>query len=281
MVIRELLKKADRILSEKGIEDSYNESAILFAYAMNETKTYIFTHLDDDASDEVEVCFLEFIEKRSKYMPVAYIMNNAWFMSLEFYVNEFTLIPRPETEELVEEVISYLKDNSKNKIDMLDMCTGSGCIGIAVASYDERVQSTLSDISPECIKVSNINIEKNNLTNQVEAVKSDLFNSFTGLKFDVITINPPYIPTDDIKKLDEDVRIYEPISALVGGVDGLDFYRRIAAEAKSYLKTDGCIFMEIGINQSEAVSKILEQNGYSNIKIKNDISRIPRIISAF
>jgi len=281
MVIRELLKKADKILSKKGIGDSYNESAILFAYALNKTKTYIYTHMDDEADSYTELQFFEFIAKRSKNMPVAYIVNKAWFMSLEFYVNEATLIPRPETEGLVEEVLALIKDSPKEKVELLDMCTGSGCIGIAIAYYNKKIAATLSDISTECIEVSNRNIKKNNLADRVEVVKSDLYSAFSGRKFDIITVNPPYIPARDIQRLDDDVRLYEPLSALDGGTDGLDFYRRIAVETVNHLKNNGCLFMEIGIGQSEAVIEIFQKHGYSNIKIQNDISGIPRIITAY
>ena len=140
MVIRELLIKADKILSDNGIEDSYNESAILFAYTLNKSKTYIYTHMDENTGADTELKFLEFIKKRSKNMPVAYIINKAWFMSLELFVNETTLIPRPETEGLVEEVLRIIKESSKEKVELLDICTGSGCIGLAVAYYNKRVE---------------------------------------------------------------------------------------------------------------------------------------------
>ncbi len=236
--------------------------------------------MDDEADSDTETQFFEFIAKRSKNMPVAYIVNKAWFMSLELYVNEATLIPRPETEGLVEEVLTLIKDNPKEKVELLDMCTGSGCIGIAIAYYNNKVAATLSDISLECIEVSNRNIKKNDLEDRVEVIKSDLYSAFSDRKFDIITTNPPYIPAGDIQELDDDVRLYEPLSALDGGTDGLDFYRRIAVETKNHLKNNGCLLMEIGIDQSEAVIEIFQKHCYSNIKIKNDISGIPRIITA-
>ncbi|MCK5758867.1 MAG: peptide chain release factor N(5)-glutamine methyltransferase [Clostridiales bacterium] len=280
MVIREILKKADKILSDNGIEDSYNESTILFVYVLNKSKTYIYTHMDVDVDVDVELKFLECIKKRSKSMPVAYIVNKAWFMSLELFVNEATLIPRPETEGLVEEVLRVIKESSEEKVELLDICTGSGCIGLAVAYYNKKVEATLSDINLECIEVSRKNILMNNLEDRVKVTKSNLFSAFNNLKFDVITANPPYIPSEDIRNLDSDVRLYEPLCALDGGTDGLDFYRNIAAETKNHLKENGCLFMEIGINQSEAVKEILRKSGYANISIKNDISEIPRIITA-
>jgi len=280
MVIRELLIKADKILSDNGIEDSYNESTILFVYALNKSKTYIYTHMDENTDADTELKFLEFIKKRSKNMPVAYIINKAWFMSLELFVNEATLIPRPETEGLVEEVLRIIKESSKEKVELLDICTGSGCIGLAVAYYNKKIEATLSDIRPECIEVSKKNILMNNLEDRVKVAKSDLFNAFDNCRFDVITANPPYIPSEDIHNLENDVRLYEPQTALDGGPDGLDFYRNIAAEAKNHLTINGHLFIEIGINQSEAVKEILRKSGYTNINIKNDNSEIPRIITA-
>ena len=278
MVIREILKKADNILSENGIEDSYNESTILFAYALNKSKTYIYTHMDVDLDKDAELKFLGFIMKRSKNMPVAYIVNTAWFMSLELYVNKSTLIPRPETEGLVEEVLDIIKDSPKEKVKLLDICTGSGCIGLAVAYYDKNVEVTLSDINSECIEVAKKNIYRNNLNSRVIAVKSDLFCAFDISKYDVITANPPYIPSEDIHDLDSDVRLYEPHTALDGGIDGLDFYMKIISSAKKHLNLGGYLVIEAGINQSDKIVEFFSKNKYSNISTINDIAGIPRII---
>lgn len=279
MVIREILKKSADILKEKGIEDSFNEAAVLFASAFDKSKTYVFTHMDDTPDDKTLSKFDEHINKRSKYMPVAYILGKAWFMSLELYVDESTLIPRPETEELAEEVIRYLNVHSGKQFSILDMCTGSGCVGISIAHYNKNITVALSDINPDCVKIAEKNIVKHRLSNRVKAVESNLFQSVKDLKFDIIIANPPYIPSKDISGLDDDVKLYEPLTALDGGEDGLDFYRSLATETKAHLKDEGLLFLEIGINQMDSVIEIFTENGFSNLKAKKDINGIPRVIT--
>jgi len=280
MVIRELLKKADKLLSDKGIEDSFNESAILFAYAADKTKTYIFTHMDETVSQDTKILFDDFIAKRSKRMPVAYIVGKAWFMSLELFVDKTTLVPRPETEELVEEVLNIIKNIHEEKVYMLDLCTGSGCIGLAVAHYEKKVSAILSDLNPDCVNMARRNVLKHDLGNRVAVVESDLYNSIEDKEFDLVSANPPYIPSDDLRGLEDDVRLYEPSAALDGGLDGLDFYRKIINGAHKHLKSGGYLVLEAGIDQSEAISLLLSDKYFANISIKKDIAGIPRIICA-
>lgn len=279
MVIRELLRKAAEILKDKGIEDSFNEAAVLLAFALGKSKTYCFTHMDESVDSDTMKRFDDFIIKRSCRMPVAYITSSSWFMSLEFDVNESTLIPRPETEGLVEEVLCHIKNSNDNEIKILDLCTGSGCVGISIAFYAKKAVVTLSDINPECIMISCENIRKHNLSDRVSAIESDLFKSLGNIKFNYIIANPPYIPSKEIADLENDVRLYEPLIALDGGVDGLDFYRKIATEIKTHLKSGGSLFIEIGINQRDAVVEIFRENGFSDIEVKTDINGIPRIIT--
>jgi len=280
MVIRNLLKKADIVLSEKGIEDSFNEASVLFAYALDKTKTYLLTHMDDEVSESIVDLFEAYISKRAEKEPVAYISGKAWFMSMEFSVDESTLIPRPETEELVEEVLAALKNIPSEKIKILDLCTGSGCIGIAAANYDNRVTAILSDFNPACVNIAKNNVQKHGLVNRVSVIESDLYKGIPKNKFDIITANPPYIPSGNISDLEEDVRLYEPMAALDGGKDGLSFYRKIISETPEYLKPTGRLVLEIGIGQSDAVKHILLANSFTEISIKKDISGIPRIITA-
>ena len=280
MVIRDLLKEAGNNLYEKGIEDSYNEALILFAYALDKSKTFIHTHMNEEIKAHEKVLFGRFIEKRSLHMPVAYIAGRAWFMSMEFIVDESTLIPRPETEELVEETMDLINNISGEEISILDLCTGSGCIGIALAHYDKRINVVLADNNPACIKIAKKNIIMHNLGNRITTVKSDLYEALPLGKYTLITANPPYIPSDDIEKLSDDVRLYEPNAALDGGADGLGFYRKIINRAPEFLKSRGYLVLEAGINQSESISHILVEKGFSDILIRNDISGIPRIITA-
>lgn len=280
MVIRDMLKEAGSILSEKGIEDSYNEALILLTYALDKSKTFIHTHMNEEIKAHEKVLFGRFIKKRSLHMPVAYITGRAWFMSMEFIVDESTLIPRPETEELVEETMALTNDIPGEDISVLDLCTGSGCIGIALAHYDKRIKVVLADINPACIKIAKRNVKMHNLENRITAVRSDLYDTLPLERYTLIMANPPYIPSDDIEKLSDDVWLYEPITALDGGTDGLDFYRNIINQAPKFLDTGGYLVLEAGINQSESISRILVENRFSDISIKNDISGIPRIITA-
>lgn len=279
MVIMDLLKKADKILSEKGIEDSFNEAAVLFTYAGNISKTYLFTHMDDEVGGGTEKLFDNFIARRAVREPVAYIVGIAWFMSLELSVNESTLIPRPETEGLAEEALAVVKSIETEAVNILDICTGSGCVGLAVAYYDKRVDAVLSDFNPACVDIAKKNAQSHNLNKRVKVIESDLYKSIPKIKFDVITANPPYIPTADINGLDDDVRLYEPLAALDGGIDGLDFYKKIISGAREHLKPGGYLFLELGIGQSHDVRNILKANGFANISIKNDIAGIPRILT--
>lgn len=280
MVIREILKKAADILKDKGIEDSFNEAAVLFAFASDKPKTYIFTHMDKSADENIIKRFDGFIIKRSRRMPVAYIVGSAWFMSLEFYVNESTLIPRPETEGLAEEVLRLAKDSNNKKISVLDLCTGSGCVGISIAYHNKKIAATLSDINPDCIKIARKNISKHRLNDRVSAIKSDLYQFLGNTKFDYIIANPPYIPSKDLNELDADVRLYEPTLALDGGEDGLDFYKLIISGAAEHLNSNGRIFLEAGIYQTDSIASILSNAGFKEISIKNDINGIPRILTA-
>jgi len=281
MVIRELLKKADIILSNKGIDDSFNEAAVLFAFAADRSKTYIFTHMDEEADAETVKRFDDYVNKRSQRTPVAYITGSAWFMFMELKVNSATLIPRPETEELAEETIRRIKELPQDRIDVLDLCTGSGCIGLAAAYYDNRVNAVLCDLNPVCVKTAAENSSELDLAERIETLKGDLFEPVEGRLFDVITINPPYIPTGDVAGLMKDVRDFEPGLALDGGTDGLDFYRKTAKSAPAHLKKGGFLVLEIGIGQSEDIVQLLKESNFKDISIKMDISGIPRIIIAF
>ncbi|MDX1357503.1 MAG: peptide chain release factor N(5)-glutamine methyltransferase [Clostridia bacterium] len=280
MVIRELLKKAEKTLVENGIEDSHIEASVLFAYVLNKSKTYLYTHMDDTVDDSQIDLFENYVKKRSGHMPVAYIVGRAWFMSLELHVNESTLVPRPETEGLVEETLSCAAGMPGDPIKLLDWCTGSGCIGIAAAYHNQRVKAILSDINPDSIEIAEKNINKYHLADRVKTRIGNLYDPVPKKKFDIITANPPYIPSTDIQSLDSDVRDYEPLSALDGGTDGLDFYRWIISGAPDYLSPGGIIVLEAGIGLSKPICNILTHNNFSNVAIKNDIGGIPRIITA-
>ncbi len=197
-------------------------------------------------------------------------------MKMNFFVNEDVLIPRPDTEILVEEVIEITKRLTRPKI--LDLCTGSGAIAISIAKYAENAVLFASDISKNAIEVAKKNAKANNVEDKIEFIESNLFEKIPQTKFDIIVTNPPYIKRSEISKLDIDVQ-NEPNTALDGGIDGLDFYRKIANKAYDYLKYNGYLCMEIGYDQKEFVLDILNyENRYSNTYSKKDLYGNDRII---
>ncbi|MBO5348643.1 MAG: peptide chain release factor N(5)-glutamine methyltransferase [Clostridia bacterium] len=209
--------------------------------------------------------------------PLQYITNKQEFMKLNFYVDENVLIPQPDTEILVEEIINLYK-NKKCKI--LDLCTGSGAIAIALAKYVEDAQIVASDISMKALQIAKLNAEKNLLHKKIKFIESDMFEKIDDTDFDIIVSNPPYIKTDVINTLDASVK-KEPNIALDGGQDGLKFYKIIINKAHQYLSNNGKLFLEIGYDQKEDVIKLLNKTGYYNeIYSKKDLGQNDRIVVA-
>ncbi|MBN2558287.1 MAG: peptide chain release factor N(5)-glutamine methyltransferase [Clostridia bacterium] len=280
MVIGELLSGASRIMKDHGISDPYKEALILLSCVLGCEKSYLFAHSDETVPAENQEVFLGYIEKRKKRIPVAYITGKAWFMSLEFEIEPGILIPRPETEGLAEEILALAMLQNTESVKLLDMCCGSGCIGISAAYYDKNITADLVDINPACVRTSRDNAARHNLRDRVIAIESNLFKGIKGKKYDIIASNPPYIPSDQIAGLDDDVRLYEPLTALDGGWDGMDFYKKLAKEAGRHLNPFGHIVLEVGIGQSEKIAGLLLSGGFGSISVKNDLQGIPRIITA-
>lgn len=211
------------------------------------------------------------IRKRSERIPCQYLIGSTEFMGLTFKVNPSVLIPRQDTETLVEEVIRIIPSEAK----VLDMCTGSGCIGISVKCFLHNVDMTLSDISEEALRVAEENAELQGV--EVRTVCSDLFENIDG-RFDVILSNPPYVTDEEYASLMPEVRDYEPRLALTAGQDGLDIYRRIAKEAPSHLNAEGWLIMEIGCSQADAVRALLEAEEFEDIRIVKDLAGLDRVV---
>ncbi len=274
MTYAEAIRFGTDTLSKAGIEDPSTEAAMFLCSAIQKDRAHIYTHpLYEINEVEIEL-FTENIKKRAEHIPAQYILGRQEFMSLDFYVNPAVLIPRPETELLVEAAILHLGDR---KASVLDIGTGSGCIAISIANYQRQCRVVATDISGEALKVAALNAEKADVSDRVELVNSNLFKNLTGRKFDVILSNPPYIPTGDIPKLDPEVRSYEPAEALDGGADGLDAIISIINEAPAFLNKGGLLAIEIGIGQSEAVQKMMKDS-FENIEVINDLQRIPRVL---
>jgi release factor glutamine methyltransferase len=248
MTIGELLKEARQILLAAGIENCGFEAELLAAQTFNKDRVFFYTHGDEPVTDRQKTVFLTMVKRRAAHEPAAYILNQKEFMGLNFFVDANVLIPRPDTEAMVEVLISQLKKTDHRGKKVLDLCTGSGAIGIALKYFCPEVEMTLSDYSPTV--------------------------------FDLIVSNPPYIPSSDIAKLVPDIYQYEPTMALDGGVTGLDFYRRIAMEARKFLNTGGLLALEIGDHQENDVIELLKQNGFSEIRKIADLTGLVRAITA-
>ena len=276
MNIKEILEYGIKKLKENNILDPNIKSRLVLASILNKSKEYLMIHEDEELDQNAQKKYIDGIEKLCNNVPLQYITNKQEFMGLEFFVNEDVLIPQPDTEILVEEVINICKSIFENKeIRILDLCTGSGCIGISISKNIDNSKMVLSDISNKTLEVAKVNSIKHNI--DLSIIQSDLFDSIND-KFDIIVSNPPYIKTEVIKTLDKEVQ-NEPELALDGGEDGLKIYRKIIKEAYNYLNDDGYLCLEIGYDQKEDVIKLIEDEGkYTNIYSKKDLGNNDRII---
>ncbi len=282
MNIKEAIRYGIEKLNKNNIDEANLKIKMLLSYILGKTKEYFVIHGDESLSLDDELKFKEGINKLNNNIPIQYVIHKQEFMGYEFYVDENVLIPQPDTEILVEEVVKIAKEFIKKhkkgeEIKILDLCTGSGAIGISLSKIlGDNAFVTVSDISEDIIDIVEINSRKN-LAN-LGMVTSDLFDNIYG-KYDIIVSNPPYIETDVIKTLSKEVQ-NEPIIALDGGQDGLDFYRRIVKDAKKFLNENGFLALEIGYNQRESVEKLLKENNYKNIYSQKDLGGNDRIVVA-
>ncbi|MCR5430059.1 MAG: peptide chain release factor N(5)-glutamine methyltransferase [Eubacterium sp.] len=274
MLVKDFVKENIDKLDAAGISDASVDIWLLLEHFAQIKKSDYFANQDMTISkvdaEEIE----EAVEKRINHIPVQHIIGETEFMGLTFKVNDKVLVPRLDTEILVDEVVKYVGDDF---VKILDMCTGSGCIAITVSDMCDNATVVGSDVSKDAIEVAGKNNEIN--CTDVEFVESDLFNNIEGL-FDVIVSNPPYIKTEEIENLMDEVKLHDPRLALDGGESGLDFYKQIIEQSKEYLKTDGKIFFEIGFDQAEEVSSILKENNYHDIVVKKDLSGLDRVVIA-
>ena len=277
MNIEEILKKEINNLKQNNIENSTLKAKILLANILNVKKEYLLIHSEEEVKQEDKIKYENCIKELIKGKPLQYITNKQEFMGLNFYVDENVLIPQPDTEILVEKAIEIAETTQKNKI--LDMCTGSGCIAISLAKKINNAQITAVDISNSALNVANKNAINNNVENKIKFINSDMFSNIKE-KFDIIVSNPPYIETETINKLEIEVQ-NEPHLALDGGIDGLKFYKTIANNAFKYLNENGYLLLEIGYNQQNSVTQLLQDIGkYKNIETIKDLGGNYRVVIA-
>ncbi len=276
MQIKEVMRKGMIKLKTNGIQEPNLKSRLLMQYILNRPREYLLVHDDKQLTLRQEVNYFKAIKKLLDGVPLQHITHRQEFMKLMFYVDENVLIPRPDTEILVEEVIKIAKKINAKKI--LDLCTGSGAIAISLAKYIEGSQITATDISRKALSIAKLNAANNNVEDKITFVSSNLFQNIPEEKYDIIVSNPPYIKRKVIEKLDKEVK-KEPIIALDGGNDGLEFYKKIVDNAYEYLKYKGYLCLEIGYDQKDEVTKLIENEGkYIDTYSKKDLYDNDRII---
>lgn len=271
MTFREAYAFGENELHMAEIDDAGVDAWYLLEYVTGINRTMYFMKMMDKMNPEEEKRYLEYIEIRKKHIPLQHITGVQEFMGFEFVVNEHVLVPRQDTEVLVETVLKDLKPGA----DILDMCVGSGCILLSLVKLGENVHGTGVDISEEALKVATKNREK--LEVKVNLIHSDLFQNVEG-KYDLIVSNPPYIRTAVIEELKEEVKFHDPYIALDGKEDGLYFYRKIVNESRRYLKQGGKLYFEIGHDQGEDVKSLMEEAGFSGVYVKKDLAGLDRVV---
>jgi release factor glutamine methyltransferase len=255
--VRNLLTWTTKHFHSKGISSAAIDARLLMAYVLSCRPIEVLARYDDEPTDAERKQYRELIQKRVEGCPVAYLIGSRDFYLLSFEVNSAVLIPRPDTETLVQAAIDHLKNKPNSTV--LDLGTGSGCIAISIAHGVKTARVTAVDLSPDAAEVAVRNATKNGFSNRVTVVVGDLFTPLdANTRFDLIVSNPPYIPPSEIETLDVGVKDYEPRLALDGGPDGLSFYRRIATEAPRWLKPGGSLFVEIGWTQEPSVRAVFE-----------------------
>ena len=274
MTYREARMQAAEMLKAAGVENEAAESWFLMETVCQISRSFYLLHERDEMEHGQETAYLELTEKRCQRIPLQYLTGEQEFMGLPFAVNEHVLIPRQDTEVLVEEAISILKSEMPDA-DVLDLCTGSGCIGISIHSFCPDTKVTGADISEEALQVAKHNALQNQVS--VNFVHSDLFSGISGC-FDMIVSNPPYIPSKVIDTLMPEVRDHEPVGALDGKEDGLYFYRKITEESVAHLNDGGYLLYEIGYDQAEAISGFMKEHGFNDIEVIRDLAGLDRVV---
>ena len=271
MNYRKLYETGKDRLEKAGIQEAALDARLLLEEVCRTDRNTLLVHGDRAVTEEEETQFRIFIERRCTHEPLQQITGWQEFMGLRFSVTEDVLVPRQDTETLVEEVMRYLRDG----MEILDVCTGSGCILLSLLRYSNGCRGVGCDISEKALAVAAQNAKELGISAQF--IQSDLFESIEG-RFEYIVSNPPYIRKDMIPTLMEEVRDHEPLIALDGGEDGLDFYRKITREATEHLYSGGMLFFEIGYDQGETVKLLMEEEGYEEVTVSQDLAGLDRVV---
>ena len=281
---KELLEEGYQILNSAGIEEARLDAWLLLEYAADINRAWYYAHMDETVETAVAEQYRQLCEKRAQHIPLQHLTGQAYFMGYEFYVDDRVLVPRQDTETLVEEAISHLRELPAPKI--LDMCTGSGCILLSLLMELPQASGTGADVSADALEVAKENTRRLGLEKRAELIQSDLFSADyfeknsrkKCMEYDMLISNPPYIRTADIDGLMDEVRLHDPRLALDGKADGLYFYEKITEQAGKYLKPGGWLIYEIGCDQGKDVAEIMKKKGFIQIEVKKDLAGLDRIV---
>lgn len=271
MTYRQAEQKGENMLRAAGVMDAKIDAWRLLEMVAKIDRSFYFTHTNEEVEPEVLLEYERVLEKRAERVPLQYITGEQEFMGMTFKVNSNVLIPRQDTETLVGETLKVIEP----QMDVLDLCTGCGCILLSIMKNAPTVRGTGSDVSKQALLVAKENAKMHAL--EAGWVRSNLFDNVTG-QFDVIVSNPPYIAQGEIPALMPEVGRFEPVQALDGGVDGLDFYRRIVEEAPQYLKEGGYLFFEIGYDQGRQVVQLMREAGFAEVAVSRDLAGNDRVV---
>ncbi len=278
MVISEILKNAAGILQQSGVAEPRRESVLLLAFALQKNKTFLIAHPEYKLSAEEEKRFQEFLQRRANREPFQYITGKQEFYGLDFAVTKDVLIPRSETELIVENAIEILR--GKENPTFCEIGIGSGCISVSILHEVKTASAIGLDISENTLEIARENSVTHNVLNRLDLKISDVFEVLKNEKFDLIVSNPPYIASENIETLQVEVRCFEPLTALTDGKDGLSIIKKIINDAPKFLKPHGFLLIEIGFNQADKVKSFFSSNVWQKIEILPDLQGIPRIVKA-
>lgn len=274
LTVKELVSHGEKYLKKHKIEEPQENSLMLLSLTLKRGSTFLKVFGDYMVSEKDRQNFLGVLEKKAKGQPIAHITGEQEFLGHIFIVDKNVLIPRPETEGLVEQTLKLLRAKTPNRI--LDLCTGSGCIACSLSLLYKTAEVVASDVSQKSLDTATQNAENLNVADRIKFIKSNLFTKLDG-KFDLIISNPPYIPSKDISKLQKEV-LQEPRKALDGGKDGILYIKKIIKEAPKFLNSEGMLAMEIGYKQSESVAKLFNKKKWKEAVVKKDIFGVERYI---